>query len=102
MQTNSMSKANIDEIGLPIHHNKCQGSLVLQDKNKKRLVLASAKENKGEKADTLCFCLFSSLSLSLSFWHASIVLDMQTKGLEKCFRFWNHEDIYESWRKTII
>jgi len=36
MQTNSMSKANIDEIGLPIHHNKCQGSLVLQEKKQEK------------------------------------------------------------------
>ena len=82
-----MSKDNIDELGLLIHHNKRQGLLVLQKTREKKLTLF------------VFVCFLLSLSL---FWHASIVLDMQTKGLEKCFRFWNHEDIYESWRKTII
>ena len=84
-----MSKDNIDELGLLIHHNKRQGLLVLQKTREKKLTLF------------VLFVFFCFLPFAVSE-HASIVLDMQRKGLEKCFRFWNHEDIYESWRKTII
>ena len=90
LQTNSMSKDNIDELGLLIHHNKRQGLLVLQKTREKKLTLFVL---------FVFFCFFCHLlfpSMHQQYW---ICKEM---GWRSASGFRNHKDIYESWRKTII